>query len=66
MALSEETIEFFKKTRELIDHTQSMAMATNYKIKAFNYSHYGKLLTKALKEVGDEEEVKKVYPNGLY
>lgn len=66
MGLSKETIEFFKKSRELVDHSQSMAMATNYKPRDFNYSQYGILLTKALKEVGDEEEIRKVYPNGLY
>ena len=29
MSLSKETIEFFKKSRELMDHTHKMAMATN-------------------------------------
>lgn len=66
MNLSQETIEFFKKSRELIDYSHSMEMATNYKPKEFNYSHYGLLLIKALKELGNEEEIKKIYPNGLY
>ncbi|WP_300382684.1 hypothetical protein [Clostridium sp.] len=63
--MSEETIEFFKRSRELIDYSHSMQMATNYKSKGFNYGHYGALLMKALKEMGNEDEIKRIYPKGL-
>ena len=63
--MSDEIIEFFKRSRELIDYSHSMEMATNYKPKEFNYSSYGALLIKALKEMGNEDEIKRVYPNGL-
>ncbi|ATD55423.1 hypothetical protein [Clostridium chauvoei] len=64
--LSKEVIEFFKKSRELIDHSHSMEMATNYKKDKFNYALYGILLQQALKEIGNEDEFKQVYSNGIY
>ena len=63
--MSNETIEFFKRSRQLIEYAHSMEMATNYKPKEFNYSSYGTLLIKALKEMGSEDEIKRIYPNGL-
>lgn len=41
-----------------------MELATNYKPKSFNYSWYGTLLRKALKEISDEEDIKKIYKEG--
>lgn len=65
MALDKETIEFFNQSRELIEHSYSMQMATNYKAKKFNYSNYGVLLRKALKDIANENEIKQVYPGGV-
>lgn len=62
MALSEETIEFFKQTRILMNHSSCMSLATNYHKDKFNYGRYGDLLRKVLKEIGIEDEIKRVYP----
>lgn len=62
--LSDEAIEFFKNCRALVDHAAYMKLATNYK-KEFNYSFYCSQLHKVLKELGSEEDIRKIYPQGL-
>ena len=63
--LSNETKEFLKNSRELVDHASSMQLATSYK-KKFNYGYYCLQLQKATKELGSEEDVKDIYPCGLH
>lgn len=65
MSLSEDCIEFFKRSNELVDHSHSMEMATNYKANKFNYNYYSILLMNVLKEIATDEEIKKIYPRGI-
>lgn len=62
--LSEETKEFLKNCRKLVDHAASMQTATGYK-KEFNYGHYCRQLQRTTKELGSEEDVKDIYQCGL-
>lgn len=62
--LNDETIAFLKNCRLLVDHAVCMQLATGYK-KKFNYGYYCLQLQKVTKELGSEEDVKEIYPNGL-
>lgn len=63
--LSNETKEFLKNCRKLVDHASSMQVSTGYGQK-FNYGYYCLQLQRATKELGSEEDVKEIYPSGLY
>lgn len=63
--LSNDTIEFLKMSRELLDYCSSMEMATKYKPKEFNYNEYRYLLQNVIKEIGTNEDVLKVYNTKL-
>jgi len=63
--LSNDILEFFKMSRELLDYCSSMEMATKYKPKEFNYSEYRYLLHNTVKEIVKKEDVPKIYNNEL-
>lgn len=62
--LSNETVEFLKNCRNLVDHAACMQLATGYRQK-FNYGYFSLQLQRATKELGSEEDAKEIYPSGL-
>ncbi|MEG2412642.1 MAG: hypothetical protein RSA29_17795 [Clostridium sp.] len=63
--MSDDVVDFLKKSRELLDYCSRMEMATKYRTDAFNYGEYRFLLHAAVKEVCSKEEVLKIYSQGL-
>ena len=59
--LNDETIEFLKNCRVLVDHAMCMQLATGYRSR-FNYSYFCLQLQGATKKLGSEEDAQKIYP----
>lgn len=65
MAIGESGVKLALNIRELIDHSQSADMVTNYHKGRFNHGNSCRLLHQFLRENADEKEIKLIYPKGL-
>lgn len=65
MTIGEKGIDLMINIRELIDHSQCADMATRYHLGKFNHGNSSRLLHEFLKDKATEEEILKIYKEGL-